>query len=179
VGTKAGRKRLSIFRAADAAPLPDAMMRREVADEPTRDALARLAAAGVSAGLGERNQVLFAEAGDAGMSLLRIWFKSGYVLPPHSHDVDCLYYVIAGELRLGAQVLRSGDGFFVPADSGYSYEAGPEGVELLEFRNATRFSIRLRGGQASRWDRVAEAFRERGPAWKSERVPPSARGDSR
>jgi hypothetical protein len=176
VGTNAGRKRLSIFRAADAVPLPAAMMTREVADDATRAALGRLAAANVTPGIGEQNRVLFAEAGETGMSLLHIWFKSGYVLPPHSHDCDCLYYVIGGELRIGTNVLRRGDGFFVPADSGYSYEAGPQGVEVLEFRNATRFNILLRGGEAGVWERIATVFGERAPTWSAETVPPSARG---
>ena len=32
------------------------------------------------------------------MHVSYIWFKSGYVLPPHSHDGDCLYYILAGSL---------------------------------------------------------------------------------
>lgn len=177
VAPRRRRKRLAIFHARDAKPLEPEMMAREVPEE-ARAGLARLAAANVKAGLGEKNLVLFSEGGAEGFSLIYIWFKSGYVLPPHSHDVDCVYYVLAGELSIGSQRLRKGDGFFVPAETGYTYEAGPDGVEVLEFRNATRFKIRLKGGDVKRWDRIADVFRERAQAWADESTPPSARGAS-
>ncbi|MBV9509803.1 MAG: hypothetical protein JO303_05935, partial [Caulobacteraceae bacterium] len=31
-----------------------------------------------------------------GFSLSQAWFKNNYLLPLHSHEVDCLYYVVAG-----------------------------------------------------------------------------------
>jgi hypothetical protein len=166
------RKRLELFHGADAGPLPPEMMRTEGLTEAVQASLAKLAAVGVKAGVGEKNLVLFSEPGEAGISLLYIWFKSGYVLPPHSHNCDCLYYVLGGELRIGSRVLHKGDGMFVPADHGYTYEAGPEGVEVLEFRNATRFNIVLKEGDGSRWERIAEVFRERAAIWEKE-APPS------
>jgi hypothetical protein len=42
------------------------------------------------------------------MSLCWAWFKSGYVLPRHSHNADCLYYVLGGSLRLGSVWLKAG-----------------------------------------------------------------------
>ena len=48
-----------------------------------------------------------------GMSLTYAWFKSGFPLPLHTHDSDCLYYIVAGSVRMGATVLEAGDGFFV------------------------------------------------------------------
>ncbi len=109
------------------------------------------------------------------MSLLHVWFKSGYVLPFHSHSTDCLYYVMGGELRMGSHVLRKGDGMFVPADHGYGYEAGPEGVELLEFRNATHFNLFFRGNTPQRWEQIGDVYREREAIWREETVPPSDR----
>lgn len=168
------RKRVVLFRAQDATAVgPDTM----VAAEPNAAAqagIARLAEAGVGRGSGERSVVLFKEPGEQGFSLIQLWFKSGYILPPHSHDGDCLYYVTGGELRIGTQVLRKGDGMHIPAHCGYSYEAGPEGVEVLEFRNATRFGITLQG-TAANWERIATVFRERAAAWENETVPPSER----
>ena len=128
------KPRMQVFYGADAEDIPDDMMPREGIDDSVLAALTQLAESGVTEGVGERNRVLFRQPGEQGMSLVHVWFKSGYVLPFHSHSTDCLYYVIAGELRMGSRTLRKGDGMFVPADHGYGYEAGPEGVELLEFR---------------------------------------------
>src|SRR3546814_13639172 len=77
---------------------------------------------------GAKTVVLFKEPGERGMSLTYVWFKSDYLLPRHSHDTDCLYYVMAGELLIGKQVLRKGDGMFIPAGAGYAYQAGAKGV---------------------------------------------------
>ncbi len=169
------RPRMVVFRAGDATPVDDDMMPREGIDDSVLAGLATLAEAGVTEGLGERTTVLFKSPGEGGMSLLHAWFKSGYVLPFHSHSVDCLYYVLGGELHMGSHVLGKGDGFFVPADRGYGYVAGPEGVEVLEFRNATHFNLLFRGNRPERWQQIADAFRERGATWAGESVPPSER----
>lgn len=172
------RRRMSVFHAQDAQEVESEMMPREGLDESVLAGLAKLAAANATEGIGERTRVLFREPGDDGMSLILAWFKSGYVLPFHSHNVDCLYYVIGGELHMGSHVLKKGDGFFVPADQGYGYEAGPEGVEVLEFRNATHFNLAFRGNNEARWDRIAETFGERAGIWAEETVPPSDRGNT-
>ena len=70
-----------------------------------------------------------------GFTLMHAWFKQDYPLPLHSHSADCLYYVVAGSARLGTEDLVAGDSFFVPANVRYTYHAGPEGVEVLEFRH--------------------------------------------
>ena len=44
---------------------------------------------------------------------------------------------------MGSQVLDAGDGFYIPGDHAYGYRAGPEGAEVLEFRHATSFDIKL------------------------------------
>ncbi len=86
-----------------------------------------------------RLTVPFRHAGPEGFSLVTVELDPGFDLARHSHSTDCLYYVVEGELRMGRRVLGPGDGFFVPADHPYAYRAGPRGVKLLEFRNATRF----------------------------------------
>lgn len=170
------RKRISIFRANEAGEVTDEMMPREGIDEGVMAGLAMLAEAGVTEGVGERTRVLFSEPGEQGMSLLHAWFKGGYVLPFHSHSTDCLYYVLSGELRMGSHVLRRGDGFFIPGEQGYGYEAGPDGVEVLEFRNATRFNLVFRGNKPGRWEEIAAAYTEHEAEWRTETVPPSERG---
>ena len=91
-----------------------------------------------------------------GFSLTHVWFKEGYALPLHSHDCDCLYYIIAGSLRMGNEELGPRDSFFVPADVPYTYKPGPEGVEVLEIRHANTFNfVNLAKGEGF-WNRAAE-----------------------
>src|SRR5579859_2900142 len=100
-----------------------------------------------------------------GFSLTYAWFKSGFPLPRHSHDADCLYYIVAGSLTLGSETLGAGDGFFVPKDGAYTYTPGPEGVEVLEFRHAQHFDIRFLIGNPAFWDKAVETVRTQHPAW--------------
>ena len=169
------RRRLTFFRAEDGQELGPETMPREGIDDTVLSALARLSESNYTEGLGESSRLLFVEPGEIGTSLVHVWFKSGYVLPFHSHDTDCLYYVLGGELHIGSRVLRQGDGFFVPADTGYGYQAGPEGVEVLEFRNATRFKLMFKANSDARWNQLVETCRERADIWAEENVPPSQR----
>jgi hypothetical protein len=59
-----------------------------------------------------------------GFSLAYAWHKSDYPLPLHSHDVDCCYLIIAGELIVGNEALGKADGFFVPAGVAYTFFTG-------------------------------------------------------
>jgi hypothetical protein len=87
-------------------------------------------------GTGATTTVLFAQPPPIGWILIHAWFGPGYLLPRHSHpaDGDCLYYVLAGQAVLGNRVLGPGDGFYVPNEHPYKFRAGPEGLEILEFR---------------------------------------------
>ena len=107
-----------------------------------------------------------------GFSLTHVWFKSGYPLPLHSHTSDCLYYIVAGSVSVGTEKLGPGDGFFVAGDVPYTYETGPEGAEVLEFRNTDDFNIRFMAKNSKAWDKAAERIRERREEWKTE-LPPS------
>jgi quercetin dioxygenase-like cupin family protein len=166
---------MAFFYAKDAVELGSETMTREHMTESVLSALSTLAGIEVSKGVGEKSLLLFKEPGEQGMSLVYLWLKSGYVLPPHSHNGDCLYYVVGGELHIGAKILRKGDGMFIPADSAYTYKAGEEGVEVLEFRNSTHFNIALSGNEGGLWNHMATAFRERAVVWETETVPPSER----
>jgi quercetin dioxygenase-like cupin family protein len=115
--------------------------------------------------LGGHDAVLFRGEGDDGFSLVKAWFGPNYVLPRHSHDGDCLYYVVEGSLIMGSQVIEAGDGFFVPSDAPYAYEAGPEGVVVLEFRTRTSFGMQIPGGQLERWRRMAVVADENAEQW--------------
>ena len=106
-----------------------------------------------------------------GFGLTHVWFKSGYQLPLHSHDADCMYYVIAGSLRLGTEELGPKDCFFVPATVPYTYVPGPHGVEVLEIRHANTFDfVNCARGEAW-WDKAAGEIATRREGWKDEKRP--------
>ena len=107
--------------------------------------------------------------GDDGMSLVWSWFGPGYVLPRHSHSADCLYYVISGEAHLGNRTVEAGSGFFVPADAPYAYSAGPDGIQILEFRGVSSFDMRITESPDG-WQRIVETVRERSHDWKAAAV---------
>jgi quercetin dioxygenase-like cupin family protein len=168
---KAGR--LEIFSGGGEAVGPEAMP-FEGMDESVMAGFGKLMASGATPGSGETVRCLFRES-QGRFSLCYAWFKSGFVLPRHSHNADCIYYIIGGELKMGTRVLRKGEGIFVPADHGYTFEAGREGVEVLEFRNAASFHMRFKGNDDAHWERVAKAYRDNAASWPDETVPPSDR----
>jgi hypothetical protein len=108
-----------------------------------------------------------------GFSLAYGWFKSGYPLPRHSHSTDCLYYIVGGSLKLGTEELKAGDGFFLGGGVPYTYTPGDKGVEVLEFRTANTFDIRLMASNPAFWAKAAETFREKRDVWPTETVSPS------
>ena len=125
----------------------------------------------LEAGFGEGTVVktLFSQPG---FSLTYAWFKSGFPLPLHTHNADCMYYVIAGSLQLGNDTLGAGDGFFVAKDKAYRYTPGPEGVEVLEFRHAEDFNIDFLAKSTGSWDKISATAASRQETWAGE-TPPS------
>ena len=109
-------------------------------------------------------KVLFRQAEENGMSLVWSRFEPGYPLPRHSHSADCLYYVVAGEARMGNRRIPAGGGFFVPEDAPYAYTAGPEGIEILEFRTVSSFDMQITES-IDRWGRIVDEVREHKAEW--------------
>jgi len=107
-----------------------------------------------------------------GFSLTRVWFKSGYPLPRHTHNVDCIYYITGGSVRIGHEELRAGDGFFVGANVPYTYVPGEAGVELLEIRPSNAFDIRLMGNRPAMQSKILKTMQARQAAWAQETSPP-------
>ena len=140
----------------------------------------------VMSGATQEGSVLWAESGfftgatttvlinRPGFSLVYAWFKSELTLPVHSHDADCLYYVVAGEAILGNRTVRAGDGFFVPANCYYSYSAGPEGIEILEFRHANKINMDYRDSKPEYWTKIAGKIAAKQSVWKTETPPTRA-----
>ena len=148
------RQGISIFRATEATDLmaTDFMSAPEMS-QAAREGLSGAVAAG--AATGAEVKVLARDAG--GFSLVHVWFKPNYPLPRHSHDADCMYYVISGAAIMGRQTLRAGDAFFVPADAPYQYTAGPEGVEVLEVRRGVdQFDMQIPDASPQRWQAMLD-----------------------
>lgn len=158
---------IEIFRFATAPSLTETE-HMEVADL-TPELQAGIGTA-LEAGFNEGNIVrtLFSQPG---FSLTYAWFKSGFPLPPHTHNADCLYYIVAGELSLGTEKLGPGDGFFVGAGKVYSYRPGPEGVEVLEFRTQENFDIKFLPKTVPAWKKISEMLRQRRSTWETEQSP--------
>ncbi len=153
--------RFSIFRRADAPAYSETECMEMVGlTDIIENGIARAGEAGDSDG--QEVRLLFAMPG---MSLTYAWFKSGFPLPLHTHNADCLYYIIAGSLRMGTEELGPGDGFFVGSDVPYSYKPGPNGVEVLEFRTSDRFDIRFLGKTKVFWDKTVQALKAEHPNW--------------
>jgi quercetin dioxygenase-like cupin family protein len=152
-----------IFRAKDAPGLMEAKcMSVEPYSPAQRAGMDKVLAAGYLGG--DEIKVLCQLPG---FGLTHVWFKPGYALPLHSHDADCLYYIIAGSIRLGSEELGPRDSFFVPAGVPYTYKPGPEGVELLEFRHKTEFNFVNLAKSEAFWDRAAEQTAEHAEGWKT------------
>ena len=160
------KKGISLFRAADAPGLMESgIMAPTVFDAADPEALKADGPRTSNIALGGSDAVLFRSQGDDGFILVKAWFGPHYVLPRHTHDGDCLYYVVDGSLVMGSQVLEAGGGFFVPSNAPYAYEAGPDGVTVLEFRSCTSFGMDIPGGQLERLRRMAVVADEQVDDW--------------
>lgn len=159
--------RFEIFRGVDAPPLDECGCMTAEGETPNLLAvMPTIMQAGMERG--ERVEVPYRRPG---MSLARLWLKSGYPLPLHTHDCDCLYYIVAGSIQLGSEILGAGDGFFVGSEVPYGYAAGPEGAEVLEFRATDSFNIRIRDKPVSAWEKDAEKVRAAQKRWANESLP--------
>jgi quercetin dioxygenase-like cupin family protein len=170
----APRRGVKIFRAADSVDLQKTdFMEPPTMSEATRSSIMDVVAAGSLDG-GDVRVLNRCTDESGGFSLVHVWFKAGYPLPRHSHDSDCMYYVISGEAHLGKQVLRAGDSFFVPADAPYTYAPGPDGVEILEIRkDCERFDMQIPDAPAARWESMVASSAEHHERWTSERTSPT------
>jgi quercetin dioxygenase-like cupin family protein len=171
VETTSGRKGIKLFRGESAPGLFESgIMSAPQFDAEERATLLAEGERSPNLTKGTHDAVVFRGEGDDGFSLVRAWFGPHYVLPRHTHHGDCLYYVVEGSLKMGSQVLEAGDGFFVPSDAPYAYEAGPDGVVVLEFRSATAFDMKVPGGQLDRLRRMGEVADEYGDDWAERRA---------
>jgi len=148
-----------IFRASEAPLLDDTdmMSAPEFLDGAGPEALANHTYR-EKATNAQRVTVPFCQEGEGAMSLLLGDFGPGFTVWRHTHSLDCLYFIVAGEAHMGNQTLGTGDGFFVPANQPYTYTAGPEGVKVLEIRNGTSFDMQVLEKDMQRYVEKAEAL---------------------
>jgi hypothetical protein len=167
--TDTERPPFEIFRASDARDYTEA---GPMAPKPMTDVEMAGSAALSEHGFMDGNKVKLVYS-RPGMSLTYCWFKSGFPLPQHSHDADCLYFIVAGSLKIGKEELGPGDGFFLGSDVPYSYVPGPEGVEVLEFRTSDAFDFRMLAKNPAYWTKALDNLKAAHPNWADEKAPPS------
>lgn len=167
---------IAIYRASDAVDLQETdFMTQADTSEDVSEGISESIRAGVGAGADVK--VLVRDAG--GFSLVYLWFKANYPLVRHTHNVDCMYYVISGSAVMGRQTLRPGDSFFVPAGAPYQYNAGPDGVEVLEVRHGVaQFDIKLSEATPARWQAMAEVVRANRDGWAESVTSPTYAANS-
>jgi len=160
-------QKFSVFRWQAASPhagIP--IMEYGAMSETAQQGAADVMAAGMDTG--HENRLLFH---GGGFSLVYVWFKSDYPLPRHSHDCDCLYFLLAGSLKIGTHNLNQGDGFFVGANVPYAYTPGPEGAEVLEFRATENFDIKVLADGAGFWQKALHRVQENHQGWQDQLRP--------
>jgi quercetin dioxygenase-like cupin family protein len=160
------RRGITLFRGKDAVALAESGAMAPVAFDA--EEMAQLAEDGPRSptiALGISDTLVFQGEGPDGHSLVRAWLAPHYVLPRHTHSGDCLYYLLEGSVQMGSQELQAGDGFFVPSNAPYAYEAGPQGAVVLEFRAQTTFDITFSKGQLERWREMAVVAEQHGDRW--------------
>lgn len=166
----ATRPKFSIYKARDAQNVAEKPMMAEF-DQRDMVGLGGMIEEGLMDG--GQAMVLYEDEA-AGMSLTHNWFKAHYPLPRHAHNADCLYYIVSGEVRMGTETLRAGDGFFVPADDLYTYEVGDEGVEMLEFRTKAVYDVKFKTADAM-WAKLRDKTIAARGRWPDAKPPLSVR----
>lgn len=59
----------------------------------------------------------------------------------HKHDNDEIIYIVNGEMHFGNKILRAGDSIYIPGNTFYSFNAGPNGVRVVNFRGKADISF--------------------------------------
>jgi quercetin dioxygenase-like cupin family protein len=167
----AGATKFAIVRGAENPPLTEEQSYAGATATPEqREHMDKMLAAGWADG--EETRMVY---NAPGFVLVHAWFKAGYPLPLHSHSGDGLYFIVSGSISLGTEQLEAGDAFFVPANSAYTYIPGPDGAEVLEFRNTANIDFRiLTKGGAAFWSKALQQIAEHREDWKTAKLPPRA-----
>ncbi len=74
------------------------------------------------------------DGGPADPQLLEVKVFAGLAVTVHAHETPEILYIVKGQMLFGKSVLNPGDTVAIPGLALYSFQAGPEGVEFLNFR---------------------------------------------
>jgi quercetin dioxygenase-like cupin family protein len=75
------------------------------------------------------------EPGDASSpQLVELRYEPGAEIQTHCHDEDEIIYVLSGAMVIGARTVGPGACLTVPGGVFYGFQAGPEGLAILNFR---------------------------------------------
>lgn len=158
---KRGSENFQLFRGDEAPPLRDGIAgQSEDVPEVIREGSTRFMAAGGREAYSSK--YLF---GIPTMSLGLASFKKGCPILLHSHDANCVYYIVSGSIQIGAEILKAGDGFFVGRDVPYTYTAGDEGADILEFRDTDTFKTSFTSKNPAYWDKVVKTMEKCRQSW--------------
>jgi mannose-6-phosphate isomerase-like protein (cupin superfamily) len=160
-GAAAPRPKMKFFSSADSPTLDETaiMVRREF-DPAIGEALDLGAIAP-----GSKVKVLYGSGEGEQFSLIHAWLGEGYAIPRHSHSADCIYYILAGKLVIGLREFTAGMGLFVPANTPYSFQVAPGGVEYLEFRQANSFDLKVLDQDLGHWRTWVETAKANSEVW--------------
>jgi mannose-6-phosphate isomerase-like protein (cupin superfamily) len=163
----ASQRGISIHLAADAVPGAKSDLFQLTAEQ-----LAPVLMTAESYGLGSETHELVRDVG--GFTLTHLWWKPHFALPRHSHNSDCMYYVLSGDVIMGNRTLHAGDSFFVPADAPYQYSVGAEGAEVLEIRHdVDHTDMTCYGDPESYQKAAADRLEANRDAWSAADVSPT------
>ena len=71
---------------------------------------------------------------DVSPQLIELLYQPGAEIQLHAHDEDEIIYVLRGELHLGQRNFPPGTSVFVAGGTFYTFRAGAEGLQILNFR---------------------------------------------
>ena len=81
--------------------------------------------------------------GDDTPQLVEIRYLPNAEIQLHSHDVDEIMYVLEGSMRLGERIVGPGTSLSITGRTFYGFQAGPEGLHILNFRPCNDPSFHL------------------------------------
>ena len=96
-----------------------------------------------------------------------MWFKPHYPLPRHTHDVDCLYYVVSGTAVMGNQELRPVTASSYPQKRRTSTPPVPTEWRSWSSGTARSFDIKVTEDDPARWDAMIATANEQRSAWQT------------
>lgn len=70
----------------------------------------------------------------SGPQLIELRYEPNAEIQLHSHDEDEIIFVRQGEIRLGNKLYGPGTSIFVAGQTLYGFTAGPNGLQILNFR---------------------------------------------